>query len=785
LDYEVPGEIPVLRQPSPMACWATVYTMLRSWRDQTSHPIETALGNLGQRWVNIFRADTGLAVADETDFYPAAGLVSKPLANPTLETWEQTLRQFGPLWVVSDVAPGPARAIHGRVIAGIHGDGAATGTNLTIIDPARGDKRPVKFSDFLREFEEGAARSGNHVQVIHWPKDARYSGGKSYRPSRAFESKPAPPKTPSAPPAPQPWSHYFHFRKGSTFEVDGPLSYNGTGAVLERTNDYLKFTMKMPAVSIFGNDIPAADMVIEATYKKEGKGNHVKVTLNGNVMEDADAEIISSGNRRTIKPKFSGFTGPLPEWVSVAPDGDDEIDLDMKIDGSEHDFDLNLKTGSSGLALGLAVSPWSRYFPFAGGTIFNVDGPLTYNGRGSVHERTDAVLKVELNMPEASVFGRHVPKLDLVMDATYSKEGPGNTVRFTVNGSAQTDTNATITTDEGASRRTIVPSIALPGGTKVNKISFAPGKRDMINLVLAIDGKEHDFDLEKIKGASIAQSRSRALTGKTPLKGGATSTPAAAQTEVSAFAARTAATRWKLSRAAVATRLKDLVANPNLVDQGSLNLCGPAAFFHLWFSRDPLAAVTYAASLFETGQGMIGSLKVKPDDDLVLQDYAVVARRMNPVTPPADWMCLSALRDSENAVLDFEGTPEEDAAGITTPGELADWMRATGVYKSVTDEGNWVFTKGVAHALALSPAPNRDILMLINANIISGAAAGRKKKMVDSFPNHFVKLLSPVTTTAAGKIAFDYWTWGNPPAHVEVDRAKFDDNYYGSITGDL
>jgi hypothetical protein len=75
--------------------------------------------------------------------------------------------------------------------------------------------------------------------------------------------------------------------------------------------------------------------------------------------------------------------------------------------------------------------------------------------------------------------------------------------------------------------------------------------------------------------------------------------------------------------------------------------------------------------------------------------------------------------------------------------------------------------------------------MLINANIIAAAAVGRKKKLVDSFPNHFIQLLSPVTTTPAGKIAFDYWTWGNPPAHIEVDRSTFDSNYYGAVTGNV
>jgi hypothetical protein len=52
--------------------------------------------------------------------------------------------------------------------------------------------------------------------------------------------------------------------------------------------------------------------------------------------------------------------------------------------------------------------------------------------------------------------------------------------------------------------------------------------------------------------------------------------------------------------------------------------------------------------------------------------------RMDPKCPQAEWMAMSALRDSSNLVLDFEGTPEEDVSGITTPGEITDWLIATG-----------------------------------------------------------------------------------------------------------
>ena len=776
LDYEIPSPVAPLRQPSSMACWATTFTMMVSWRDRVSRSAEETLGRIGQKWVDLLRANTGATAAQEAELYAAAGLVAEPLANHSLETWERMLREFGPLNVIVDVNPSQARAIHMLVLTGIHGDGTSAGTNLTIVDPARGDSRRVPFATFLDQYQQGAARrsaTGRHNQIIHWPKDAKFAGTKGLEPVRAFTTPPAKVPAPATPPAPQPWSHYFPFRKGSRYDIDGPLTYNGTGEVLERTADYVKFTMKMPAVSIFGYDIPAADMVLEATYRREGRGNHVRATINGAVMEDTDAEIVSSGRTRTIRPRFTGAAGPLPEWITVAPDGDNEIDLDMRIDGREVDFDLERTSGSSGMALG--IDPWSRFFPFGAGTAFEADGPLKYDGRGRVHERSDTFLKFEMNMPAAKIAGHDLPKLDLVLEATYGKEGPGNRVDLTINGTKHGDANASIVSDGARNRRTIIPSIPIGDG-QIQKLSFAPDGRDEIDLDVTIKGSEHDFNLTKVKG-SAAQSWVRGFASS--------STPAAALSEVAAFAARSTPTRWKLSRADVATRLRTLVGNADLVDQGGLNLCGPAAFFHLLARRDPVAFVRYAADLFEKGAGTIGTLRVKPDDDLVLNAYATLVTRMSPVTPPAEWMCLSALRDSENAIIDFHGDPSENVAGMTTPAELAKWMRASGIYTTVTEDANWMLTKGLPHATALAPAPNRDIVMLINANLISGAAPGRKK-LVDAFPNHYVQLLSPVTSPAPTRVEFDCWTWGMAGRmHAVVTASDFVANYYGTVTGQV
>ena len=189
VDYRIPGLVPALAQPTGMACWATVYTMLDSWRRQQSVSIESAVGEVGRRWLDIYNADTGLTSADKVDFVAASGLVAEPPMSHSITGWESLLREYGPLWVTGDEAPGAAWAIHARVVTAIRGDGTPEGTRFTIIDPAGGRTYEETMAIFLPKYEEEVRRTGNmRIQVLHWPRGAQRSESQARR-ARAPRSR--------------------------------------------------------------------------------------------------------------------------------------------------------------------------------------------------------------------------------------------------------------------------------------------------------------------------------------------------------------------------------------------------------------------------------------------------------------------------------------------------------------------------------------------------------------------------------------------------------------------
>jgi hypothetical protein len=275
-----------------------------------------------------------------------------------------------------------------------------------------------------------------------------------------------------------------------------------------------------------------------------------------------------------------------------------------------------------------------------------------------------------------------------------------------------------------------------------------------------------------------------------------------AQSAIAALSADTSA--WaSLEHDTVAGRLATLIQPATDTDTGtgyrslaqqSLNLCGPAALLVTAMGRDPAAVARYACDLFATGSGAIGNFQVSTSDALRNADFAQLQTRGS-IASEAEWMIMSAIRNATEPFWqpEWNGNPDQELAGMTRPEELADWMRQTGIWSSVTDNGRWASNPGIPDATSITLAEGTDVAMLIHTNLIKestvlGADAAPKQHSwsIDQyFPNHWVILLSEVTPQLSdGSLDFTIWTWGGRMS-LRAPQQVFIDNYYGTVSASL
>ena len=172
--YQVPGFKPILNQlalnpPRPFGCWATVYTMMVSWKLQQSFDIREALGRVGAVYQEMFDIDSGLSQADAVTFLRAAGMHYEPMANQDVKGWFHLLKQYGLLWV--SARSETSHATHSRIVEGIRIDDLVHGhmVSLMIIDPWGGRRYLELFTTFLNKYE-GARQDhkGMYFQIRHF-----------------------------------------------------------------------------------------------------------------------------------------------------------------------------------------------------------------------------------------------------------------------------------------------------------------------------------------------------------------------------------------------------------------------------------------------------------------------------------------------------------------------------------------------------------------------------------------------------------------------------------------
>jgi len=172
--YLVPGLKTVIAQPSPMSCWATVYCMMRSWKDQSSYPIRDAVLKVGTRWADYYDKSypptlAGLPSNLFGAFLSDAQMTHQPMMNLMIVDWARLLRRHGLLWIGASVAIQVNSGLHSRILEGILGDGQPNSTFMKIIDPDGGKQYNESFGTFIAKYEAGILSvTGNYFQIRHF-----------------------------------------------------------------------------------------------------------------------------------------------------------------------------------------------------------------------------------------------------------------------------------------------------------------------------------------------------------------------------------------------------------------------------------------------------------------------------------------------------------------------------------------------------------------------------------------------------------------------------------------
>jgi von Willebrand factor type D domain len=249
-----------------------------------------------------------------------------------------------------------------------------------------------------------------------------------------------------------------------------------------------------------------------------------------------------------------------------------------------------------------------------------------------------------------------------------------------------------------------------------------------------------------------------------------------AQAIVTTFRQKTAKSPWNFDqtndRGRVADRLTQLIDQPTLLNQGFLNLCGPAAFFYIWFRNDPVAATRFATEMYDNGESAIGDLKISARGSLLAREsHQSIMQKVKPEdrgVPLVDWMLLSALRNSEND-LPYTGNPTlwlyEGFSGGTQLYELEKWLNAADLYDNL---------ERTTEDLATNP-DQAVVAILIATHLLS--PKGQSK--------HFIVPESKITVEG-NQLRFRYWTWGRIAENggkyqTSFDRQVFQDNKVGAL----
>ena len=237
---------------------------------------------------------------------------------------------------------------------------------------------------------------------------------------------------------------------------------------------------------------------------------------------------------------------------------------------------------------------------------------------------------------------------------------------------------------------------------------------------------------------------------------------------------------WRnLNWAAVREGAKKRVDSPSDMNQKNLNVCGPATVAHMLLTADPVGYANLVIQVFSSAtiQG------TQMNEDLL--NNAPPLDSAGVQMEQVDWMLLSAMRDSENWLMDYEGTPDEDFSAMTTPGEIADWMESLlGCVETESYTSYLPWEEATDDAVTVSELLSTYgdgvfVAMLVDSDRLEYSNEGM------NVPTHWIRLMEPMHFYDA-VITFKAYTWGDIKtfaAYRESDYIDFNDVAFEFVVG--
>jgi peptidoglycan hydrolase-like protein with peptidoglycan-binding domain len=228
---------------------------------------------------------------------------------------------------------------------------------------------------------------------------------------------------------------------------------------------------------------------------------------------------------------------------------------------------------------------------------------------------------------------------------------------------------------------------------------------------------------------------------------------------------------WEAVRTGAARR----VFTPSLINQQTLNVCGPATIAHMKADLDPAGFATLVWEVFTTAT-IDGD---RANEDLLANSIANRVRSEQQMAA-VDWMLLSCMRDTENAVFDYEGNSSEDFSAMTMPGEMAEWMEEiigcpeTEHYTSYL----WGEVSNAQTVSNLMRSHGSDVVVAI----LVDADAMQKTDFTFNIPTHWVRLLTPIEFQGDDHITMRVYTWGSEREYIYTED-EFEDVLFEFVVG--